>query len=447
MLNSEQPILLAIEDDVIRKVLELTFSLNGLHNIKQLGDFSNFHELISKQHFAFVVFEVPSGQAHRADWIQQTVERAQDIPLILCLETEQNQLGLEAIHAGVFDYLLKPIDTPRLIATATKALELLALKRENSILKYKEIAADKQRKTTCFASFFSQDPVMDSIFRYCEALAPSQETLLLQGEPGVGKQTLAESIHKASGRPGPFLAQSLKGVNPGILQEFLFSSQNSLFRQAQQGTLLFKDVDQLSAKCQTLFLRLVTPTPGTPNPLQEHQCRLLVAAGRDFRDLMEEGRFRRDLYHLISAYSVMLPPLRQRKNDLRLLVEHFLMNAARAQKKKKPTVPKELYSILKSYFFPGNVKELKGLIESAMEQHRQGMLSLALFKPLLGEEVKQLKQPEGRLLTLSSLNLKDAKDAIIQAALEQTNQNQTLAAEMLGFSRQALSQYLKLQRL
>jgi DNA-binding NtrC family response regulator len=313
-----------------------------------------------------------------------------------------------------------------------------------------------------FAEIITQSKAMTAIFRYVDAVAPSPQPVLVTGETGTGKELIARALHRLSGRAGECVAVNVAGLDDTVFADTLFGhargaftgadrARDGLITSAADGTLFLDEIGDLSASSQVKLLRLLQE--GTYYPLgvdRPRQCRarIVVATNYDVAERVKAGAFRKDLYYRLRTHHLHLVPLRERLEDIPLLVNHLLEKAAQALRKPPPTPPLELYRLLKTYGFPGNVRELEAMVFDAVARHQGGTLSLQSFKaamgagPLLAEENDRAEDLVG-LMTVERLpTLDEAEEALIQEALRRANGNQGVAAGMLGLSRQALNKRL-----
>ena len=311
-----------------------------------------------------------------------------------------------------------------------------------------------------FAPIVTCDRKILSIFRYMEAIAPTSQAVLITGETGTGKELIARALHGASGRNGCFVSINVAGLDDIMFSDTLFGHSRGAFTGADRdrkglidsaggGTLFLDEIGDLNTASQVKLLRL----------LQEHEfyplgsdrkilssARIVVATNSSLEDKLKNGSFRADLYYRLCSHHIHLPPLRERRHDIPPLVEHFAREAARELSRVTPTVTADSLDMLARCDFPGNVRELKGMVSNAVAVSRSGILYFPRQKPQCpatppsppaAAEVSCLPRSGGRLPTL-----KEAEDFLIREALRQSCGNQRAAAIMLGISRQALNKRL-----
>jgi DNA-binding NtrC family response regulator len=312
----------------------------------------------------------------------------------------------------------------------------------------------------------TQSPVMRSIFQYIESISISPQPILITGETGVGKELVANAIHKLSQRKGAFVPVNVAGLDDNIFGDTLFGhrkgaftgadqARSGLVEQASGGTLFLDEIGDLSPASQVKLLRLLQD--GEYFPLgsdvgKRSDARAVVATNQDIQALQESGKFRKDLYYRLCAHHIHIPPLRERREDLPALLDHFLEKASETLGKKKPTPPRELLTLLSTYRFPGNIRELQSLVLDAVSGHRTGKLSMEVFKsyirqkqPTLDIDSKHLLQVENLMVSFSDPlpTLKQTEQLLISEAMKRAGGNQAIAARLLGITRQALNKRLK----
>jgi DNA-binding NtrC family response regulator len=294
----------------------------------------------------------------------------------------------------------------------------------------------------------------------------SPQPVLITGETGVGKELVAKAIHQLSQRNGAFVPVNVAGLDDNVFADTLFGHRKGAFTGAEQprsglveeasgGTLFLDEIGDLSPASQVKLLRLLQD--GEYFPLgsdvgKRSDARVVVATNQDIQALQESGKFRKDLYYRICAHSIHIPPLRDRREDLLILVDHFLEKASKTLCKKKPTPPNELFTLLSTYSFPGNVRELQSMILDAVSGHKSGKLSMDFFKSYirpkqhsLDVDSRQLLPGENVLVSFSERlpTLKQVEQFLISEAMKRASGNQSIAAQMLGVTRQALNKRLK----
>jgi len=361
-------------------------------------------------------------------------------------------LALEAMKAGAYDYIQKPFKAEEVILTLRKAEERESLRRENRALR-QEI-----RKENLFEDILAKSPQMAAIFKTIAKVADYKTTALITGESGVGKELVARAIHRRSGRRGgPFIAVNCGAIPETLLESELFgykkgaftdasADRMGLFEQANHGTLLLDEIGELPLPLQVKLLRVLQEDSirrlGDARDIKI-DVRILAATHRDLAAETQAGRFREDLYYRINVLPIHIPPLRDRREDVPLLVDHFVArNNARFGTHIRG-LDAEARRLLLEYAWPGNVRELENTIERAMVLCERD----TICADDLPERVREAKDPIQLHLTSGELSIKKTarviEEILIRRALQKTKGNRTRAAEVLEISHRALLYKIK----
>lgn len=289
-----------------------------------------------------------------------------------------------------------------------------------------------------------------SIFKYIETISKSSLPVLITGETGVGKELIAESIHKASPLKGSFTPVNVAGIDDHLFSDMLFGHvkgaytgadeiRSGLIEKAAGGTLFLDEIGDLKIESQVKLLRLLQNKKYYPlgsDSEKTSNCRIIVATNQNIVELMDSQKFRKDLFYRLQTHHIHIPPLRERLEDIPLLTDHFLENATQELDIKAIHSTPELIALLKIYHFPGNIRELEGMIFNAVSVHESGKISLEPFRKII------IKKTDGSSIT-PFLTLEEAEKQHIENALKKSNGNQSLAAQLLGISRKALNNRLR----
>ncbi len=392
------------------------------------------------------------------------------LPLISCqfphiqiiVVTAANEIAtaVDCIKRGASDYLVKPVDKDQFLLSITRALEVSDLKNEVTTLK-DYLLSDSLKHGELFSSIITKNKKMRAIFPYIEAISGTKEPVLVIGETGAGKELVAKAIHELSARRGPFVATNVSGLDDHMFSDSLFGhkrgaytgadqARDGLILQSSEGTLFLDEIGDMSEASQVKLLRVLQEKEfyplGSDIP-KKANTRMVVATNRDLQRLIYEGRFRNDLYFRLRTHQITIPPLRDRREDIALLLDYFLEGASRQLRKKQPSYPRELVTLLANYSFPGNVRELHSMVFDAVARHRSGILSLESFREKIGEELAThvSDHPEDSAIldvTKRFPTLKETEEYLINEALKLSSNNQGIAASLLGITRQALNKRL-----
>jgi DNA-binding NtrC family response regulator len=304
---------------------------------------------------------------------------------------------------------------------------------------------------------------MRAIFQYVEVIAATHQPVLITGETGTGKELFAKAVHSISGKKGEFVAVNVAGLDDTMFSDTLFGHKKGAYTGAEEaregliayaagGTLFLDEIGDTNESSQVKLLRLLQEQKYYPlgsDVPKKSDVRIVVATNQDLQKLITEGRFRKDLYYRLRAHQIHIPPLRGRIEDIPVLLDYYLEEAAESMKKKKPTPPQELLTLMSTYHFPGNIRELQAMVYDAVARHKGGVLSMESFRDIIGQE-RQGAAAQARAAEDTSSygtrenfpTLRDAESALIDKAMKFANGNQGIAASLLGITRQALNKRL-----
>lgn len=458
------PILVVDYEEEILFTTGIALRAAGFSQVLTENDSRRVMETLSRHEVELVILDLYMPHLPGYDLLREIAAHFPQLPVIVVTAANEVGMAVECMKAGAFDYFVKPVEPARLMATISRAKEMHTLRSEVNSLSNR-LLTDRLDNEEAFAPIITRSRKMRAIFQYLEAVSGSDQPLLITGETGVGKELVARTLHTISKRTGPFVAVNIAGLDDMVFSDTLFGHRRGAFTGADQnregliakaanGTLFLDEIGDLQPSSQVKLLRLLQEQEyyplGSDTPARTN-ARIVVATNRDLKAMMADGSFRKDLFYRLSAHQILVPPLRERSEDIPLLVEHFFGEAAASLSRRKPTLPPELSCYLSSYPFPGNIRELRAMVFDAMARHEKGVLSLSGFREALGSshpvaatsplsflgELRESPCPAGRMPTL-----KEAEEALIAHALRIANGNQGIASTHLGITRQALNKRL-----
>ena len=461
----QQPIMIVDDEEQALNSFEMTLRSANLNNFMRCNDSRDVLQLIEKNAVEVLLLDLRMPHISGDELLPQIKAAFPEIPVIVITGINDVETAVNCMQDDAFDYILKPAEKSRLIGSVRRALEIRELQRENRLLKA-YMLTDKVENPDAFSEIITASPKMRSIFQYIESIASSPRPVLITGETGVGKELIARAVHRLSSRKGGFIAVNVAGLDDNIFADTLFGHAKGAFTDAREarsglienaagGTLFLDEIGDLSTSSQIKLLRLLQNGSFLPlgsDVAKRSDARILVATNQDIDSLQASGKFRNDLFYRLCAHRISIPPLRQRREDLPVLVSHFLDLAARTLGKKKPTPPDELVTLLSTYHFPGNVRELESLVFDAVANHKAGKLSLDTFKthiaPLHRTDesgCERAVDDSDAMLTFAEKlpTLKQSEQLLIDEAMRRADNNQSIAALSLGISRQALNKRLR----
>ena len=459
-----QPVLLVDDEEAWLHSFSLTLRSVGINNLICCADSRKVPDILAGQPASVVVLDLTMPHLSGEELLPQLVAEHPAVPVIILTGLDLVDTAVRCMRLGAFDYCTKVAEEQRLIAGVQRAIDFSRLRHENDQLK-EHFLQDKLDHPEAFSTITTANKAMRSIFQYMEAIANTCEPVLISGETGVGKELIAQALHVLSNRKGEFVPVNVAGLDDTMFSDTLFGhkkgaftgadqTRRGLIEQAAGGTLFLDEIGDLSQLSQTKLLRLLQEREFLPlgsDIPKRTDCRMIFATHQNLQEMQEHGGFRKDLYYRLHAHRIHIPPLRERLDDLPLLVDHFFEEGAARLNKKKPSFPKELISLLGTYDFPGNIRELQNMVFDAMSTHKNRTLSMDSFKeylrlrrPNLEEEVRNHPETRTPFADLPQLpSIKEASYLLVLEALNRANGNQAIAAEMLGITRQALNWRLK----
>lgn len=461
--KSGVPIVLVDDEEMILNAFRLTLKSGGLDEVVTLTDSRRLLPLLEQRPAAAIVIDLNMPHLSGMELLPRLIADYPQIPVIVVTANDDVATVVHCMKNGAFDYLAKPVGGSRLLASVRKALEMRSLSTELSSLK-RRLLEDQLNHPDAFAAIVTGSKKMRAIFQYVEVVAGTRQPIMITGETGVGKELVAQAIHALSGRPGKFVAVNVAGLDDAMFSDALFGhkkgaftgadqAREGLIASAAQGTLFLDEIGDLGEASQIKLLRLLQEHEYYPvgaDLVRKSDARIVLATNHDLAELIAAGRFRKDLYYRLFAHRIHIPPLRERPEDIPLLLDHFLGMAAASLERRKPTAPPELAVLLSLYPWPGNVRELESLVFDAVARHGGGVLSMESFKAVLGETRPGTGSPvaerdgEEPLTALFGHfpTIAEVEDYMVGQALKMARGNQGLAASLLGIGRQTLNKRL-----
>ena len=446
---------------------EILFSAGYLLNSHGIGSVVTFRDgrellpFLEREGAGVVVLDLFMPQVSGIDLLPRLVQRHPDTPVVVMTASQEVETAVSCMKEGAFDYLVKPVEESRFVSSVRRALEIRALRQQIGSLRH-SLMGNGVQHPEAFAHIITGNRRMQSLFQYIEAVAESGEPVLIAGETGTGKELVAQAVHGLSGRPGNMVSLNVAGLDDNLFSDTLFGHVKGAFTGADKeragliakaagGTLFLDEVGDLKPASQVKLLRLLQDRSyypiGSDLP-RISDARIVAASNRPLQERMARGKFRQDLYFRLSAHPVDLPPLRERMDDLPLLLQHFVGEAAESLGKPAPVLPEELLTLLSVYDFPGNVRELRSLVFNAVAQHRTGaVLSMESFRAVVrtggvhARQVTRASEAADSALAITGRfpTLKQAEEFLVKEAMRRANHNQGVAAALLGIARQSLN--------
>ncbi len=466
MAADQEPAVLVVDDEELTAELYKSILVeHGVHDVVVCSDPRRVMGILASKSFSAVLLDLNMPYISGKELLQLIKTEYPEIPIIILTSEDKVETAVECMKVGAFDFMAKPIDENRLVNAYNHAIRIRELQDELLVLSAHS-GAGPLENADAFAEIVTASSVMWKIFRYIEAIGPSPKSVLITGESGTGKELIARAIHSVSEREGRFIPVNVSGLDDTVFSDTLFghtrgaftgadSERRGLIESAANGTLFLDEIGDLEIPAQIKLLRLLQEDEyyplGSDTP-RVSTVRIVAATNADLRGKQNDGSFRKDLYYRLMAHHIEIPPLRDRPQDIEPLVTFFLDRAAATLNKKRPTVPSELFTLLRTYTFPGNIRELESMVFDAMSRHESGVLSTGVFRAAIDAE-RDGTDPGGATDGLSGISygdsfptLSEVEEFFFSEALRRAEGNQTIAARLLGVSQSTLSRYLKNSR-
>jgi DNA-binding NtrC family response regulator len=462
--NPLNPILIVDDEVHTIKSFEMNLRSSGLNNIIPCSDSLKVYGILESSEIELILLDLLMPDLSGEEILSSLTERFPEIPVIIVTGINEVDTAVRCMQKGAFDYVLKPVNRDRLFPSVKRAIEVRQLRRENANLR-KYFFSDSLEQPNKFSKVITQSAKMCAIFRYCEAVAKGNHPILITGETGVGKELIAEAIHEVSGRQGNLVAINVAGLDDNVFSDTLFGHVRGAFTDAVKtrsgqieratgGTIFLDEIGDLSQISQVKLLRLLDKHEYFPlgsDVAKPATARFLFATHRDLSTLTKEGRFRDDLYFRLQTHHIHIPPLRERIDDIPILIDYFVGEAAQEFNKGRPACSRQLIALLKGYPFPGNIRELRSIIYDTVAKNQYEVLSVESLGNTIYDRKELLSSPHACASSIKPWlteieefpTLKEATVALINEALCRANNNQRVAASMLGITPQALNQRLK----
>ena len=454
------PVLIVDDEAHSRLGMMMALRSASIDNLVECVIPSNAMELVRDKRPCVALLDLIMPGTDGTELLKSIAKDYPETSVIIVSGQNEISLAVSCMKLGASDYLTKPFDRETLVKAVRRAIEIAELRGENTLMR-EELLKPLGQRHAAFSEIITASPKMEAIFKYCAAIAPGRQPVMITGETGCGKELVSKAMHKLSGRRGRFVAVNLAGLDSNVFSDTLFghvkgaftgadSKRNGLLEEANGGTLLLDEIGELSEEAQVKLLRLLQEREYSPlgsDEIKTSDARILVATNRDLAAEVEKGKFRRDLYFRLKIHHVQIPALRERPEDIRPLLEHYVKEAASEFGKEPPSITNSLVAALKSHPFKGNVRELRALAYDAVGLSQKDSLSKEDFKippGTAGNEETESPSPaanQGDILIFPERlpSLKEISRMLVEEALKRTGGNQSAAAKLVNVSQQALN--------
>ncbi len=448
-------ILVIDDEENMRYMLRLTLEDEG-YDVELASDGEEGVEKVHQLHFDFVICDIKMPKISGLQVLASVIESSPNIPVIMISAYGSVDSAIEAMKHGAYDYVMKPFKQDEILLTLKKAEERERLRLENQFLR------QEVEKKYRFENIIGKSAVMHEVFKKIEKITNYKTTVLVTGESGTGKELVAKAIHYAGERKSaPFIAVNCGAIPHELLESELFGHVKGAFTgaishnpgltlQANHGSLFLDEIGELPLNLQVKLLRFLQE--GEVRKVGDTRTvtvdvRVIAATSRDLAKAVKQGTFREDLYYRLNVVPLHLPPLRERREDIALLIRHFLKKYTTDMDKDIRDIAPDAMKVLLEYEWKGNVRELENILERAIVMTEGDTITTEYLPAELFRSQSQivLKIPETRMLikeVLKEIN-EMAEKTLISRALKKTGNNRTQAAKLLQISHRALMYKLK----
>ncbi len=438
--------ILIVEDEPrMRRLLEISLGEDG-HNVHTEGDAESGVRFLRKEPVDLVVTDLKLPNMNGLEFLQEGKRMNPALPFIVMTAYGSVETAVEAMKAGASDYVLKPFTMAEMKLVIHKELDVQQVRDENKRLK------EALGKRYHFQNIVGRSKKMQEVLALVERVAPTNSTVLIGGESGVGKDLIARAIHQNSRRAsGPFIKINSTAIPDTLFESELFgfergaftgalASKPGKFELADKGTLFLDEIGDVPAPIQVKLLRVLQEREferlGGTKTLKV-DVRMIAATNRDLRAALEEGTFREDLYYRLNVVPIDIPPLREHKEDIPELVNHFLARFAVDNEKEIEGITPAAVNALMNYHWPGNVRQLENSVERAVALSSGPVIDVQDIH-LDTMQSRNVAQVSANQFLPEGMTLEQWEDNMIREALRRANGNKSQAARLLGLSRNAL---------
>ncbi|EDL58660.1 sigma-54-dependent transcriptional regulator [Gimesia maris] len=449
--NSDHPRILVIDDEQsMCELIEIDLRLRGLQ-VDWFTDATQAISAIDHNNYDVVLTDIRMPGTTGLQLCQQLTEFRPDIPVVLMTAFGSLETAVSAMRAGAYDFITKPIEMDLLAITVRRAIDHHRLTEQVRLLK------ESGQAVRSFGDMIGSSPAMQKLYDQLERVAVSDAGVLITGESGTGKELVSRSIHAHSRRAEkPFVAINCAALSESLLESELFghvkgaftdarSERRGLFLEADGGTLLLDEMGEMPMSMQVKLLRTLEERVLRPVGSDKElpfDVRVICATNRDLESAVSDGKFREDLFYRINVIGLHLPPLRSRGTDVLRLAEHFLKQFSTAENKHVTDLAEGVAEKLLQYHWPGNIRELRNVMERAVALTRHDKITVAdLPEKITNYQSNQILidglDPE------ELVSLEELERRYITHVLEATGGNQSQAARILGLDRKTIYRKLK----
>ncbi len=449
-MTKDTPHILIVDDEIsMRELLEVMLAKEG-YKASCAENGRRAIAMIEKTRFDLLLCDIRLGDITGLDVLRASKKRDQNTVVIMISAYASTETAVEAMNEGAYDYVPKPFNNDELKETIAKALSLRTIEHE------KEALDDELKQTLHFGMIVGNSTAMLNVYKMIKQVAATRTNILITGESGTGKELIAQAIHNQSDRrDNPFVVINCSGIPETLMESELFGhkkgaftgatqDKKGLFETADMGTVFLDEIGEISTHIQVKMLRAVQErvfkAVGDNEDISV-DIRFISATNKELEKEVIVGRFREDLFYRLNVIEIRLPPLRERKSDLRILAQHFLDKYSREMGKEISKISSYAIDLLNKYDFPGNIRELENLMERSVALSSTNIilpdnLAISLYKQRWIEGIKDRRFDLDEVKNGVSLDviLDEIERAYLEKALDFSDGKKQKAAELLGIS-------------
>jgi two-component system response regulator HydG len=447
---TEKTKILVVDDEAShRAMLRAVLTAEGC-DVSEVADGTEAIRAVEQEAFDLILMDLRMTTMDGIEALAGIRRVSPLVPVLIMTAYASVKTAVEALKAGAFDYLTKPLDIEELKVLIDKALDHYHLRQENLSLR------ERLNDRFDFGRIIGRSAAMKALLETLALVAPTDATVLILGESGTGKEVIANALHQNSPRAGrPFVKVSCAALPETLLESELFGHEKGAFtgatarregrfQMAHGGTIFLDEVGETSGATQTKLLRVLQERAFEPlgsSRTVTVDIRVMAATNRDLSKEVQEGRFREDLFYRLNVVPLTVPPLKERREDIPLLADHFLAIFREKNRKPVKAISGKALDLLARYDWPGNVRELENCIERAVILARDEAIVPADLPPQIQQQPQT--SDEAALGLPYGISLDQMEKALILKTLEETGGNRTRAAEILGINRRTLQNKLR----
>lgn len=459
-----EKILIVDDEKQFLEVAKFILASEGIRNVLTCHDSREVEKHLKENNISIVLLDIMMPYINGWELLEIIKEEYPHITVVMITADNSDILerAKKSLRSGAYDYIIKPIDKERLVRVIKNLIQIKVIYNENKLLK-EQLENEGLKHPEFFEKIITGNSKMHSIFKYIEGIGVSPLPVLITGETGTGKSMLGSVIHNLSFRKGKYVVLNISGEDISMISDTLFghvkggftgatSAREGLIEQAEGGTIFLDEIGDLPEEVQIKLLRVLQEKKyyKIGSDLEQNvDVRFIFATNKELDILVEQGKFRKDLYYRLKFHQIALPSLRERREDIPLLIRHIMKNASAVLKKDETKISRKKMNELTSYDYPGNIRELEGFIYELISKNEAGIDEGSDYigdHELSRECSFSITKKHGHIEIHGDLppleEIRNIEEHIIDKALSISNNNQTTAAKLLGITRKTLNSRL-----